>query len=302
MAPIIEVQNLTYSYGSSVAVDSVSFNVEKGSLFAFLGPNGAGKSTTISVVTTMAPLQAGTVAYSIIDDDPHLVGEDDDAIRTKIGVVFQDGLLDAALTVRFNLRTRARLYGLSDVSFVAKSLHLDDIMDRKYGTLSGGQRRRVDIARALLASPEVLFLDEPTTGLDPQSRNLVWDTISELRQRLGLTVFLTSHYMEEAEQADQVVIIDHGSTIAAGTPTALRTAYSQDHLRLRGSPEIGDALLNATIPCTRNRDIINVPVESPAQALSILNTYTDLIDDFEMLHGTMDDVFLTLTGTSLRED
>jgi len=233
MPPIIEVKNLTCRYGSLTAVDDVSFTVEKGSLFAFLGPNGAGKSTTISALI-----------------DHH--GPAACTIRGRIGVVFQDSLLDAPLTVAANLRSRGKLYGLDDIAPVVRLLRLDDILTRRYGTLSGGQRRRVDIARALLGSPDILFLDEPTTGLDPQSRNLVWDTIGELRRRLGLTVFLTSHYMEEAEQADQVAIIDHGKIIASGTPAQLRAAYSRDRVRRRAP--------------------------------------------------TMNDVFLTLTGTGLRED
>jgi len=251
MTPIIEVQNLTHRYGSLTAVDTVSFAVERGSLFACLGPNGAGKSTTISVLTTLAALQAGTVTYSVIGDDPWLVGQDDAAIRSKIGVVFQDSLLDGKQTVRANLETRAALYRVDTIAAVVDTLRLADILKRPYGKLSGGQRRRVDIARALLASPEILFLDEPTTGLDPQSRNLVWETIDSLRQE-GLTVFLTTHYMHETEQADQVLIIDHGKLIAFDSPAELRAQYAPTETRV--------------------------------------------------VRGTMEDVFLKLTGTTIRED
>jgi len=302
MTPIIEVKDLSKTYGSLTAVDHVSFTVEQGALFAFLGPNGAGKSTTISMLTTILAPESGGVAYSIIDEDPRLLGQDDADIRSRIGVVFQDSLLDRALTVRENLETRARLYGLTGVNDLASSLQLDEILSQKYGTLSGGQRRRVDIARALLATPEILFLDEPTTGLDPQSRNLVWETIHALRESFGLTVFLTTHYMEEAERADRVTIIDHGRIIAEGTPDGLRAAHSHDHLKLRGGPSLEDALTAAGIPWTRHQDVIEVDVESGFHALDIVEAHRALIEDFEVVHGDMDDVFLNLTGTSLREN
>ena len=302
MTSIIEVNNLTYRYGSFTAVDSISFCVERGSLFGFLGPNGAGKSTTISVLTTLFPAHSGTVAYSIIDSRPRFIGRDDAAIRSKIGVVFQDCLLDKPLTVRQNLEARARLYGVRDLSETIRTLHLEDILSKKYASLSGGQRRRVDIARALLASPEILFLDEPTTGLDPQSRNLVWEAIGTLRQRSGITVFLTTHYMEEANEADLVTVIDHGTIIASGTPDGLRTTYSHDKVRLRGGLGLEQALRDSGLDPIRTQDGFEIHVESSAQALSILNAHTDLIEDFEVVHGTMDDVFLNLTGTNLRED
>jgi len=302
MSPIIEVKDLTKTYGSLTAVDHVSFTVEKGSLFAFLGPNGAGKSTTISMLTTILAPLSGAVNYSIIDDDPRLLGQDDADIRSRIGVVFQDSLLDKALTVRDNLETRSRLYGMAGIGKLVQSLQLDEIMSQKYGTLSGGQRRRVDIARALLATPEILFLDEPTTGLDPQSRNLVWDALDTLRRRFRLTVFLTTHYMEEAERADQVTIIDHGRIIAAGTPDALRSAHSHDRLKLRGGSDLGDALAIAGTHWARRQDVIDVDVNSAFQALDIVEAHRDLIQDFEVIHGNMDDVFLNLTGTNLREN
>ena len=302
MVPIIEVTDLTRRYGAVTAVDSVSFTVEKGALFAYLGPNGAGKSTTVSVLTTIAPPQGGTIAYSIIDEDPRLIGLDDQAIRSRIGVVFQDSLLDRPLTVRANLKLRSGFYPQVDVAGVVRALRLDDVLDQKYGTLSGGQRRRVDIARALLASPEILFLDEPTTGLDPQSRNLVWQTIDSLRQDSGLTVFLTTHYLEEAERADQVTIIDHGKIIAAGTPADLRARHSSDRVRMRGPDALDDALRASGHDPVRTRDVTEVSVSSSAQARTILNDHAALITDFEVHHGTMDDVFLTLTGTTLRED
>ena len=302
MSPIIEVHDLTKTYGSLTAVDHVSFAVDKGTLFGFLGPNGAGKSTTISMLTTILAPQSGAVAYAIIDDDPRLLGQDDADIRSRIGVVFQDNLLDKTLTVRDNLDTRARLYGLPGAGDLVAALHLDEIMSQRYGTLSGGQRRRVDIARALLATPEILFLDEPTTGLDPQSRNLVWETLDALRLRFGLTVFLTTHYMEEAERADQVTVIDRGRIIAAGTPGALRAAHSHDRLKLRGGPALEEALTTAGTPWTRRQDVVEIDLESAFRALDIIDAHRALIQDFEVVHGTMDDVFLNLTGATLREN
>ena len=302
MPPIIEVTNLSRAYGDLMAVDDISFTVETGSLFACVGPNGAGKSTTISVLTTLAPARGGSVSYSISGLGPKLIGHDDALIRSRIGVVFQDSLLDRPLTVKANLEARVRLYGHSQIADLVQALQLDDIMDRSYGTLSGGQRRRVDIARALLTSPEILFLDEPTTGLDPQSRNLVWETIEALRQDHGLTVFLTTHYMEEAERADQVTIIDHGKIIAAGSPADLRLAHTHSRLRLRGRKLLQEQLAQDGIESQPIHNGIEISVESSAQARSIINSYVDRVDDFELVHGTMDDVFLALTGTSLRED
>ena len=301
MAPIIEVTCLTKTYGSLTAVDKVSFTVEKGSLFAFLGPNGAGKSTTISMLTTILAPDSGEVVYSIIDEDPRLLGPDDAAIRSRIGVVFQDSLLDGALSVRNNLRTRASLYGRPAVSDIVSTLQLDEIMGQKYGTLSGGQRRRVDIARALVADPEILFLDEPTTGLDPQSRNLVWETIESLRAKLGLTVFLTTHYMEESERADQVTLIDHGRIIASGTPNSLRAAHARDRLKLRGESELERALDSADLKWSRRQDVIEIDIDRGDEAIDIVNRFRPLIHNFEFVHGSMDDVFLNLTGTTLRE-
>jgi len=302
MTPIIEVTGLTKTYGPLTAVDHISLTVGKGTLYGFLGPNGAGKSTTIAMLTTILAPHSGAVAYSIIDEDPRLLGQDDADIRSRIGVVFQDSLLDKAMTVRENLLTRARLYGLSGIGDLVTSLKLDEIMGQKYGTLSGGQRRRVDIARALLAAPEILFLDEPTTGLDPQSRNLVWETIDALRARLGLTVFLTTHYMEEAERADFTTIIDHGRVIAEGTPEALRAAYSHDRLKLTGGPALEEALTAAGTRWVRQRGAVEIEVESGRQAMDILEAQRAHVTDFEVVHGSMDDVFLSLTGTTLREN
>ncbi|MDR0848464.1 MAG: ABC transporter ATP-binding protein [Propionibacteriaceae bacterium] len=301
MSPIIEVWDLIRRYGPVTAVDGVSFEVQPGSLFAFLGPNGAGKSTTISMLTTLARPDEGTVTYNLPTGQAR-IGHDDRAIRSRIGVVFQDSLLDKALSVRDNLSIRAKLTGPeTDTAWVIEQLELRDVLKQKYGTLSGGQRRRVDIARALLPRPDILFLDEPTTGLDPQSRNMVWSILSNLRSEMDLTVFLTTHYMEEAEGADQVTIIDHGHIIAAGTPAHLRTAHSQSHLRLRGDSELENVLTGQGLATTTETDWVLVDVDSDQHALTILAANQSHITGFEFQHGTMDDVFLALTGSSLRE-
>ncbi|NLK71784.1 MAG: ATP-binding cassette domain-containing protein, partial [Clostridiales bacterium] len=208
MSSIISVENLKKNYGKVEAVKGIDFFVESGKLFAFLGPNGAGKSTTIDVLCTLLTPDAGAV---IIDN--HILGKHNDAIRKKIGIVFQDSLLDPLLTVRENLITRARFYGLSGsslknaVNTAAITADITDFLDRPYGKLSGGQRRRTDIARALLNTPKILFLDEPTTGLDPKSKDSLWNTIKTLQKDTGMTIFLTTHYMEEAAAADYIIIL-----------------------------------------------------------------------------------------------
>jgi len=278
--PSVAVRSLTKRYRDTVAVDDVSFEVPAGSVFAFLGTNGAGKSTTIGCLTTVLSPDEGTLAVA-----GHDVAREGDAVRRAIGVVFQDSLLDELLTVRENLTTRARPYLPDDRAVRARVAELVDLMelgefaDRRYGKLSGGQRRRVDIARALLHDPRILFLDEPTTGLDPASRALVWRTIHELRERTGLTVFLTTHYMEETEEADLVCIIEHGRIIAEGTPAALRAAHSSSILSL------------TTAAGAEQR-----PVADAAEARRILAELGDEVLDFEFRHGRMDDVFLALTG------
>jgi len=278
--PSIAVSSLTKRYRDTVAVDDVSFEVPSGTVFAFLGTNGAGKSTTIGCLTTVLARDAGTLVVA-----GHDVAREGDAVRRAIGVVFQDSLLDELLTVRENLATRARPYLAGDRAVRARVAELVDLMelgkfaDRRYGKLSGGQRRRVDIARALIHDPRILFLDEPTTGLDPASRALVWRTIHELRERTGLTVFLTTHYMEETEEADLVCIIEHGRIIAEGTPAALRAAHSS-------------SILSLTTAAGQEQR----PVADAAEARRILAGLGDEVLDFEFRHGRMDDVFLALTG------
>ena len=229
MRSVIEIENLHKSFGAIHAVNDLSFQVKKGELFAFLGENGAGKSTTISMICGQLSPDSGRVT---------VCGEAPEKSKEKLGVVFQSSVLDGALTVRDNLQSRAALYGIAGKSFqkrmqeLSELLHLEEIMDRTVGKLSGGQRRRADIARALLHKPEILVLDEPTTGLDPQTRKMLWDVLAHLRQEEYLTVFLTTHYMEEAADADFVVILDRGKSVAEGTPLQLKNAYPVDFITL----------------------------------------------------------------------
>ncbi|HWK21352.1 MAG TPA: ABC transporter ATP-binding protein [Microbacteriaceae bacterium] len=281
----VTARGLTKRYRDTVAVDDVSFDVPSGSVFAFLGTNGAGKSTTIGCLTTVLPFDSGDLTVA-----GHDVRRDGDAVRKSIGVVFQDSVLDGALTVRENLAIRARPYLASAalirerIATLSALVELDEFIDRRYARLSGGQRRRVDIARALVHDPVILFLDEPTTGLDPASRALVWRTIHELRERTGLTVFLTTHYMEETEEADRVCIIDHGRIIADGTPAQLRARHSSSVLTL-----------------TTAAGVEQRAVADAAEAKRILWELGDAVTDFEFRHGRMDDVFLALTGRSVSE-
>ena len=298
--PAISVRGLTKRYGSKTAVDDLSFDVEAGSVFAFLGTNRAGKSTTISCLTTAIPFEAGTAEVSGYD-----VRSAGEGVRARIGVVFQESILDPLLTGRENLRVRARFYS-SDraanearINELSDLISLGDFLDRRYGTYSGGQRRRVDIARALLHAPPIIFLDEPTAGLDPASRAIVWSTIHDLRDRHGLTVFLTTHYMEETEEADRVCIIDSGRIIADGTPSELRAAYSSSILTITTADREGlkaaAAELGGTIESAEGA-VVRIGVETAETARLILARHGTSVQDFEFRHGTMDDVFLALTG------
>lgn len=307
MDNIIEISDLKKYYGDVKAVDGISFYVEKGKMFAFLGPNGAGKSTTIDMICTFLKPDSGTAIV-----DGNVLGKKDDAIRHIIGAVFQDGLLDNLLTIKENLETRGSLYGLKGkqleeaVKKAAEAAGVTELMDRKYGVLSGGQRRRADIARALVNTPKILFLDEPTTGLDPQTRKNVWDTIKKLQQDTGMTVFLTTHYMEEAAEADYVIIIDNGKIAAKGTPADLKEKYSSDCLIMTIGRNNGDeeqiikklTQLGYEYKITANR--INVKLAGTLNALPVLDVCKEYISGFEVITGTMDDAFISITGKEMR--
>ncbi|AJM77744.1 hypothetical protein VT73_06580 [Rathayibacter toxicus] len=296
---MIEVDNISKSYGEIPAVKNLSFSVAAGSVFAFLGTNGAGKSTTISCITTVLRADSGSIRI-----DGLAVGQNDDAIRSTIGVVFQSSLLDPTLTVRENLSDRAAFYGLSRARLSERMEKLSDLvqlgefLDRPYGLLSGGQKRRADIARALLHEPGVLFLDEPTAGLDPHSREQVWHTVHELRATQGLTVFLTTHYMEETEEADNVAIIHAGTLVVSGTPGELRRRYSSSILTVTsGAPDdVHRACARTGLTMTSDSGSARISVADSAQAFRFLEDNRAIIDDFEFRHGTMDDVFLAVTA------
>ena len=298
MENIIEISHLSKSFGPIRAVDDLSFRVKEGELFAFLGINGAGKSTTISILCGQLSRDAGsvTIAGTDLDRDP-------DAIRRLLGVVFQESALDKPLTVCENLRSRAALYGITGAVFqrklqeLAELLDFSDLLKRPLGKLSGGQRRRIDIARALLHDPKILILDEPTTGLDPQTRKLLWDVIARLRKERQLTVFLTTHYMEEAADADYVVILDGGKIAAEGTPLQLKNAYSGDFITLYGVTEAQAKALN--VPCEPIQDACRLSVPNTAAATQLILAHPELFRDFEITKGRMDDVFLAATGKKL---
>lgn len=301
---IITVSDLKKSYGDVKAVDGISFFVERGKLFSFLGPNGAGKSTTIDILCTLLAPGAGEVSI-----DGLSLRRDAGDIRRRIGVVFQQNLLDDLLSVRENLWTRARLYGKSKaeiqtaVEQAASATEIGEFLDRPYGKLSGGQRRRADIARALINTPNILFLDEPTTGLDPQTRVNIWQTVRKLQSETGMTVFLTTHYMEEAAESDYVVVIDHGKIAAKGTPAALKEAYATDMLRLMpaDSEALRAVLAQNDVDFSEQGREFVVALGATLDAVPLLELCRGYIDGFEVVRGTMDDAFIGITGGALRQ-
>ena len=298
MEHIIEINGLNKSFGDVKAVRDLSFHVQKGELFAFLGVNGAGKSTTISIMCGQLRKDSGSVVICGENIEHGL-----DKITRKLGVVFQNSVLDKSLSVRDNLRSRAALYGITGKEFksrlseLAAMLDFETILDRTVGKLSGGQRRRVDIARALLHKPEILILDEPTTGLDPQTRKLLWDVVSDLRKSEKMTVFLTTHYMEEAADADYVVILDSGMIAAEGTPLELKNAYTGDFITLYGADK--SAIDTLGLPCEALRDAVRISVPNTAEATRLIVGHPELFTDYEVTKGKMDDVFLAVTGKKL---
>lgn len=296
MNDILEVRHLVKRFGDVTAVDDLSFRVREGELFAFLGVNGAGKSTTIHILCGQLARDGGSVRVCGADPD-----EAPEQLRRSLGVVFQSSVLDQALSVQENLRSRAALYGIRGAAFSRRLAELTDLLElgellrRPVGKLSGGQRRRIDIARALLHRPEILILDEPTTGLDPQTRKLLWDVVQKLRRSENMTVFLTTHYMEEAADADYVVILDGGAIAAEGTPLALKNAYTGDFITLYGVQELPELGL----PCERLRGAVRIAVPDTAAATRLILAHPALFTDYEITKGKMDDVFLAVTGKKL---
>lgn len=301
MSNIIEVNNLVKNYKSVEAVRDISFEVEGGSFFAFLGVNGAGKSTTINILCTVLEKTGGSVKIGGYDLDKNA-----DKIKEQIGIVFQGTVLDKQLSVRENLKSRASYYGLSRaetkqrIDEVVKTFELSEILNRRYERLSGGQKRRVDIARALINRPRLLFLDEPTTGLDPMTRTMVWDTIHKLQAESGLTVFLTTHYMEETASCDKVVILDSGRIAACDTPHNLKQRYATNRLLwYTDRTEENDRLLKAeNAEFSYQTDRYSIPLGDSKKAAALISR-NSRIEDFEFIKGNMDDVFLNVTGKRL---
>lgn len=298
MEKIIEIRNLEKRFGEVKAVQDLSFHVKKGELFAFLGINGAGKSTTINIMCGQIPKDGGSVVINGADLD-----RNPDDIKRDLGVVFQNSVLDGALSVYDNLESRAALYGITGGDFQARAEELGRLLDfadlwkRSVGKLSGGQRRRIDIARALLHRPKILILDEPTTGLDPQTRKLLWEVVLELRRKENMTVFLTTHYMEEAGEADYVVILDSGRIRAEGTPLELKNTYTGDFVTLYGVAEEDIKALG--IKYEPLRDAFRLSVPNTLDATKLILDHPELFRDYEVTKGKMDDVFLAATGKEL---
>ena len=298
MNNIIKIDHLCKSFGDVKAVQDLCFRVKEGELFAFLGVNGAGKSTTINIMCGQLPKDSGSVEIDGADLDQNL-----NHIKGALGVVFQNSVLDSALSVYDNLQSRAALYGITGAAFqkrlkeLARLLEFEDLLKRAVGKLSGGQRRRIDIARALINRPRILILDEPTTGLDPQTRKILWQVISDLRKNENMTVFLTTHYMEEAAEADYVVILDSGKITAEGTPLELKNQYTGDFITLYGIDE--ETVKTLDTEYEQIRDAYRLSVPNTAKATELIIKHPDIFLDYEITKGKMDDVFLNVTGKKL---
>lgn len=298
MENIIQIEHLNKSFGDVKAVRDLSFNVKKGELFAFLGINGAGKSTTINIMCGQLSKDSGKVVIDGADLD-----SDINQIKSRLGVAFQSSLLDSSLSVYDNLQSRAALYGITGADFkkrlaeLAEQFDFGELLKRPVGKLSGGQRRKIDIARALINRPKVLILDEPTTGLDPQTRRTLWDIISFLRKSENMTVFLTTHYMEEAADADYVVILDKGSIVAEGTPLELKNNYADDYITLYGVDE--DKVKTLGVKYEAVHDAFRLSVPNTAKATELITKHPTIFNDYEITKGKMDDVFLNVTGKKL---
>lgn len=300
----VEVEHLSKSYGEVKAVNDISFRVRQGSLFAFLGVNGAGKSTTINIICSILKKDAGRVTVC-----GHDLDREGDRIKEEIGIVFQTSVLDKQLTVAENLDLRASFYGLSraarkkNVERIVELLSLQPILKRPVGNLSGGQQRRVDIARAMVHDPRLLMLDEPSTGLDPKARLAVWSLIDGIRAETGMTVFLTTHYLEEAEKAGYVVIMDRGQIIAEGTPNELKNRYSYDSLlSYRKRDETFEKGLLAEgyhFSYDGEKRAYRIVIENSEAAKRLMQRFDGYTTDIEIIKGTMDDVFLNVTGRDI---
>lgn len=304
MESIIQVKGLKKYFGEVKAVKGIDFQVERGELFGFLGVNGAGKSTTISMLCTVLRPTDGQARICGLE-----LGKDDEEIRKRIGVVYQHNCLDDKLTVKENLFTHGALYEKNpkklaeQVAHVCEVLELTEVYKRRYGKLSGGWKRRCEIARALVHAPQILFLDEPTTGLDPATRKIVWESIERLRKEEGMTIFLTTHYMEEAARASHIAILHGGELKEYGTPFVLKETYAKDKLKLIPmtglEKKLTDYLEEKQLPYQKKEEYFQICVKDSLAAIPILEEAQSILEGFEMVQGSMDDVFLNITGKSL---
>ena len=298
MEEVLKITNVSKNFGKVKAVNNISFKVKKGEMFAYLGVNGAGKSTTISMICGTLKKDSGSIL--VCGED---IEKDSNYIKNKIGVVFQNSVLDQTLSVYENLKYRASLYNITGNEFkkrfeeLSKMFELNEIKRQKIKTLSGGQRRRVDIARAIIHNPEFLILDEPTTGLDPNTRKKLWNIIRDLREQNGMTVFLTTHYMEEAADADFIIIIEKGKIITEGTPLDLKNKYAKDTISIYNVEE--KDVMKLKLPYTKIRDGFKLEVDNTSVATDLIIKNKDIFKDYEIIKGKMDDVFLNATGNEL---
>ncbi|EAC9052239.1 ABC transporter ATP-binding protein [Listeria monocytogenes] len=296
---MIKLTNVVKKFGKVEAVKGINLEVEKGSLFAFLGENGAGKSTTLSMICTESEPTSGEIFIA----DEKLTFKNRKSFRQKLGVVFQENVLDDLLTVRENLYNRASLYGKTKaeiterLALVSSIMGIEDILNRRFEKLSGGQKRRAEIARAIMHDPEILLLDEPTTGLDPKTRVSVWKIIDYLREELGMTVFLTTHYLEEAKDADQLAVIHKGKIIAEGTPANIRSRFSVDKIFFYDAKvaELQTIIEKINLPFKVTKETMRVDViNQDVEILAILNQTAGLYGSFEMIKGNLDDAFISM--------
>jgi len=302
MSYCIEVSHLKKTFEQLKAVDDLSFKVVQGELFGFLGINGAGKSTTINMLCTLLAPSEGMVKVA-----GYKLGENNKQIRRKIGVVFQGNTLDEHLTIRENLMARAYLYENSslgvkkNMSDVCDILDIHNLLDRRFKELSGGQRRKCEIARALINRPEILFLDEPTTGLDPRTRKLVWEIIEKLRQDTKMTVFLTTHYMEEAIRANHIAVINNGKMVAFDSPYKIKEHYATDLLKIvpKEKKEAISILKEEGFEYKEEAHRLHIEIPNSMASVKLINQLQNHIEAFEVVQGTMEDAFLNMTGEAL---
>ncbi|MBO5209523.1 MAG: ABC transporter ATP-binding protein [Lachnospiraceae bacterium] len=304
MENVIQVSHLKKYFKEVKAVDDISFQIKKGELFGFLGVNGAGKSTTINMLCTLYPPTDGSVEIC-----GYQLGKENEQIRRKIGIVYQNNCLDDRLSVKENLFIRGSLYETDsrklkqNIQDVCEVLELQDVYNRRFVKLSGGQKRRCEIARALINKPEILFLDEPTTGLDPATRKSVWKSVEQLRKEMQMTVFLTTHYMEEAAKASNIAILDAGQIKEQGTPFMLKENYAKDKLKLipkaEKETELQNILHNMGFSWKKKEQYLSIGMSDSMAALPVIEQTKNLIEGFELVQGSMDDVFLNVTGKDL---